>query len=74
MGGTIASRQSRLEMRRECVDKINKMFGTNIEVNYREDYRELDDEFALENSTEGGGDKIIVRDLRTKNSDVANQV
>jgi len=50
------------------------MFGTNIEVNYREDYRELDDEFALENSTESGGDKIIVRDLRTKNSEVANQV
>lgn len=73
MGGTIASRQSRLEMRRECFDKVNKMFGTNIEVNYREDYRELDDEFALENDTEGGGDKVIVRDLRTKNKDVKNQ-
>lgn len=66
MGGTIASRQSRLEMRRECVEKINDMFGTNIEVNYREDYRELDDEFALENQTEGGGDKVMVRDLRSR--------
>ena len=74
MGGTIASRQSRLEMRRECFDKVNRMFGTNIEVNYREDFRELDDEFALENETVGGGDKIIVRDLRTKNKDVQNQV
>lgn len=37
-GGTIASRYSRLESRREAVEKINKMFGTNIEVNYREDY------------------------------------
>lgn len=74
MGGTIASRQSRLEMRRECVEKINAMFGTKIEVNYREDYRELDDEFALENSTESGGDKIIVRDLRTKNKDVENAI
>lgn len=35
-GGIIASRESRLEMRRECVDKINKMFGTNIEVHYRD--------------------------------------
>ncbi len=37
-GGTIASRYSRLESRREAVKKINKMFGTNIEVNYREDF------------------------------------
>lgn len=70
MGGTIASRQSRLEMRREAVDLINRMFNQNIEVNYREDYRELDDEFALENSTEGGGDKVIVRDLRTRDKHV----
>ena len=65
MGGTIASRQSRLEMRREAAEQINKMFGLNIEVNYREDYRELDDEFALANDTEGGGDRVMVRDLRT---------
>lgn len=72
MGGTIASRQSRLEMRREGADKINKMFGTNIEVNYREDFRELDDEFALENTTEGGKDKVMVRDMRTRSAE--NQV
>ena len=36
-GGTIASRYSRLESRREAVRKINDMFGLNIEVNYRED-------------------------------------
>mgnify|MGYP002522275185 CR=1 FL=1 len=35
-GAIIASRESRLEMRRECVDKINAMFGTNIEVHYRD--------------------------------------
>lgn len=74
MGGTIASRQSRLEMRRQAVDEVNKMFGTNISVNFREDYRELDDEFALEQDTEKSGDKIMVRGLRTKNSDVENQV
>nr|DAI17669.1 MAG TPA: upper collar protein [Caudoviricetes sp.] len=43
-GGTIASRYSRLESRREAVKKINDMFGTNIEVNYREDFQQVSDE------------------------------
>ena len=43
-GGTIASRYSRLESRREAVKKINAMFGTNIEVNYREDFQQAGDE------------------------------
>ena len=37
-GGTIASRYSRLEARREAVDKINRMFGTEISVDYRDDF------------------------------------
>jgi len=41
-GGTIASRYSRLESRRQAVNKINAMFGTNIEVNYREDFQQVD--------------------------------
>lgn len=68
MGGTIASRYSRLEMRRQAVDKINSMFGLNIEVNFREDYRQTDDENMIQNLTES--DKIdakpMVVDLRTK--------
>ena len=36
-GGTIASRYSRLESRRQAAEKINDMFGTNITVSYRED-------------------------------------
>lgn len=36
MGGTIASRYSRLESRKEACEKINNMFGTNISVEYRE--------------------------------------
>ena len=40
-GGTIASRYSRLECRRSAVEKINTMFGTNIEVNYREDFQQV---------------------------------
>lgn len=74
MGGTIASRQSRLEMRREACQQINDMFGLKIDVNYREDYREMDDEFALETDSEKAGDKILVRDIRTRNRDVANQI
>lgn len=50
-GGTIASRYSRLESRREAVKKINAMFGTNIEVNYREDFQEVYTSF---NPTTGG--------------------
>lgn len=42
-GGTVASRYSRLEARRLAVEKINDMFGTNIEVNYREDFQQIDD-------------------------------
>lgn len=64
-GGTIASRYSRLEARREAVEKINKMFGTNIEVNYREDYREADDELMFSGSTGDGSVDGMVVDVRT---------
>ncbi len=37
MGGVLASRNSPLEMRRQACDQINKLFGLNIEVDYRED-------------------------------------
>ena len=56
-GGTIASRYSRLESRRYAVKKINKMFGTNIEVNYREDFQSLNtdiDSIGID-TIEGGG-------------------
>ena len=43
-GGTIASRYSRLETRRQAVEKINDMFGTDIEVNYREDFQLVADD------------------------------
>lgn len=38
-GGTIACRYSRLEMRRQACEQINRMFGLNIEVDFRPDYR-----------------------------------
>ena len=43
MGGTVASRYSRLESRRKACKEINKMFGLDIEVDFREDYRQADD-------------------------------
>lgn len=59
MGATIASRYSRLNARREAVEKINKMFGLNIEVSYREDYRELDNEIMLPADSEDGDVTIV---------------
>lgn len=53
-GGTVASRYSRLEARREAVKKINAMFGTNIEVNYREDFQLMDNDMPMAKSLEGG--------------------
>lgn len=64
-GGTIASRYSRLQMRRNAAEAINEMFGLDIEVNYREDFRELDDEVVLANQSEGHGNVDTVVDLRT---------
>lgn len=52
-GGTIASRYSRLQARREAVDKINSMFGTDIMVNYREDFQEINDGDGKD-TTKGG--------------------
>ena len=42
-GGTIASRYSRLEARKQACEQINRMFNLNIEVDYREDVRVTDD-------------------------------
>lgn len=42
-GGTIASRYSRLQSRRMACEQINKMFGLNIQCDYREDFQEIVD-------------------------------
>lgn len=64
-GGTIASRYSRLESRRYAAEKINKMFDLNIEVNFREDFRQTDDEYMVETESEDGKLSPMVLDLRT---------
>lgn len=72
-GGTIASRYSRLNARRQAADLINKMFGLNIEVNFREDYREADDEIMFQGQTGTESDQNgvvngtpVAIDLRTQ--------
>ena len=57
-GGTIASRYSRLESRRQAVEKINDMFGTNIEVNYREDFMSVYDGQGVD-TTEGESGAVL---------------
>lgn len=58
LGGTIASRYSRLFMRQQACEQINRMFGLNISVDYREDMQVLDtydiDKADLSNETDVG--------------------
>lgn len=43
-GGTVASRYSRLESRRQACKQINEMFGLDIWVEYREDLQDIEEE------------------------------
>lgn len=54
-GSTISSRYSRLECRRQAVEKINEMFGLDIEVNYREVFQDVDLDIPNGIDTLGGG-------------------
>jgi hypothetical protein len=53
-GSTISSRYSRLECRKQAVEKINKMFGLDIEVDYRKDYQDIDLDMPSGDYTTGG--------------------
>ena len=65
-GGTIASRYSRLNARREACEQINKMYGLDMWVDYREDYREADDEVMFAGDTGGNTASNMAIDIRTK--------
>lgn len=56
-GGTVASRYSRLEARKQACKEINKMFGLNISVDYREDIRVEDDILTSDDETGGDDDE-----------------
>lgn len=64
-GGTIASRYSRLNARRKACEEINRMFGLDISVDYREDYREAVDEMMLAGDTGDGKATPMAIDIRT---------
>lgn len=49
LGGVTAQRFCRLNARRKAADQINKMFGLNIEVDFREEVKEM---FREDNDTE----------------------
>ena len=68
LGGTIANRYSRLQARRDAAEKINEMFGLEIEVNFREDFREQDDEFILQGESGDNTATSMVTDLRTNSA------
>ena len=68
MGGTIASRYSRLEVRRDAVEKIKDMFDIQIEVDFREDFRQTDYENMVKSECEenAGNPTAMIRDYRTR--------
>lgn len=47
-GSTIAMRQTRLSMRQTACEQINEMFGLNISVDYRQEYKQLEKDFDSE--------------------------
>lgn len=58
-GGTIASRYSRLEMRRMACEKINKLFGLHMGCDYREDFREAGDDVIAQGDSGDGSNTSI---------------
>ena len=66
MGGVIANRYSRLNARKQACEEINKMFDLNLDVKYRDDFREIDDEYVIEGDTGDDGELTkTVNDLRS---------
>lgn len=61
MGGVMANRYSRLNMRQEACKQINKMFDLNVSVDYRDDFNadlyELENEMKIEHKESGSSSK-----------------
>lgn len=54
LGGTMASRYSRMNTRQQAVDKINEMFGLNIKISFRDDTPEFATEDVEKPTNESG--------------------
>lgn len=61
-GGTIASRYSRLEARRQACEQINKMFGLDIRCNFREDFQVTTDLLGEEFGTDTIQDEEFINE------------
>lgn len=59
MGGVISSRYSRLNARRDACEEINKMFGLNVSVEYRDDIR-LQDNDLLDKGETGNDETYMM--------------
>lgn len=57
MGSTVASRYTRLEMRKKACKEINAMFGLNIDVEYREDLQ-IDDNENINDGEEDNNEPV----------------
>lgn len=53
-GGIVASRYSRLQARRQACEEINRMFGLDVWVDYREDFQTYLSGDTVDGETEGG--------------------
>lgn len=58
-GGTVASRYSRLESRRQACKQINEMFNLDIWVEYREDFQDVEKQQNEEEENEYIGGEVV---------------
>ena len=62
-GGTIANRYDRLNARRQACEEINRMFYLDIQCDFRQDYREADDEVMIEGDTDTSNETHDMNDM-----------
>lgn len=65
LGGVQAQRYVMLNSRRAAAKKINKMFGTNIEVNFRQDFSALNTDMPTTTTTKTDDD-IVEREIENQ--------
>lgn len=69
LGSVQAQRYIMLNSRRKAADQINKMFGTNIEVNFRQDFSALNTDMPTTTTmTTGSAQSIEARQVENPNN------